>query len=174
MNECPECGNKVSSLAENCPDCGADLARRKWFGGGGLIIASLLLLAGALYLVGFYTYPVIEHYLFGPSRPVSETLAENPGEELSITRLDAYEACQTFLEERLSDQVGSGVSTMKPWDERINQVTERNSARTFRVNSRRAYSVVGKQGVRDILYDCEVYYGEDEEWDLRRLTMRQR
>lgn len=172
MDECSECGSKVSSLAEDCPECGADLGRRKWFGGSGLLIASLILLAGALYLAGFYASPLLERFWIGRNGSITGAVQEDS--EVNATRLDAYEACQTFIEERLADQVGSSVATMKPFDERINEVTERKSARDFRVNSLRSYSVVGQQGVQDVLYDCEVHYGQDEEWELRRLDLRQR
>lgn len=172
LDACSECGSKVSSLAENCPECGADLGRRKWFGGGGLLIASLILLAGALYLAGFYASPLLERFWVGRNGTITGAVEGNG--EVDATRLDAYEVCQTFIEERLADQVGSNVATMKPFDERINEVTERKSARDFRVNSLRSYSVVGQQGVRDVLYDCEVHYGEDGEWELRRLDLRQR
>ncbi len=175
MDECPECGSSVSSLAEACPECGTDLQRRKWFGGGGLLIASLILLVVAFYVAGFYAYPLIEGFFAGGTGPVGSIggpSAENGG--VDATRLDAYEACQTFIEERLGQQVGSNVTTMKPFDERINDVTERSSPREFRVNSRRSYSVVGEGGVQDILYDCEVRYTEEGEWNLRRLDLRQR
>lgn len=175
MDECPECGSDVSSLAEACPECGTDLQRRKWFGGGGLLIASLILLAVALYVAGFYAYPLLEGFFArgdGPVGSISSPSSEDNG--VDATRLDAYEVCQTFIEKRLSDQVGSNVTTMKPFDERINDVTERSSPREFRVNSRRSYSVVGEEGVQDVLYDCEVRYAEGGEWELRRLDLRQR
>lgn len=178
MDQCPECGDKVSSLAERCPNCGTDMNRRKWFGGGGLVIASLLLVVGALYISGYYLYPVVDDWVGvlvnETSRVEGASGEEGQQEEVNVTVLDAYTACQGFVEKRLASQVGTNVVTEPPYGETPQSVTERASPRVFRVSSRLSYSLANETEFSEVLYDCKIHYNPNGQWSVQRLNLRQR
>lgn len=142
------------------------------------MIASLLLVVGALYISGYYLYPVVDDWVNVLVRKVyrvrGKSGLEERKDEVNVTVLDAYTACQGFVEERLANQVGTNVVTEAPYGETPQDVTERTSTRVFRVSARLSYSLAHETEFTEVLYDCQIRYNSQSEWNVQRLNLRKR
>ncbi len=164
LTDCPECGQSVSTLADACPECGTEVSHSTR--GIGWWVGALLIL-GAAAMGGYRFAPGLSSLIPGQ---LGLRAGEVPPEELNVGKLDAYRACQDELEGRLETRTDTDVSLIPGWVSPA-QVTNRLSARRFRVENKLGYSVAGRTGVVDVKYECEVRFRSLDDWSLEELIV---